>query len=327
MGTSEAIARPRVGLLGNPSDIYRGRVLGFTFCDFGAQARVEPAERTELVGPGGERLEVGSPCSLDPRSLRGASRLLAAALRRLAAFAPHQVEPAARPFRLTATTTIPRQVGLAGSSALVVAALRALSAWFAVALDAFELSELALLAETLELGSVAGPQDRVLQAWGGLLFMDFREPRDPARYVRLDPALLPPLFLAWDPSPGEDSHSVHSHVHARWAAGDPAVRAALAVFPRLADEGVRRLRQGDAAGLADLLDAAFEARSALFAIGAGDRERVAIARAHGAGASLCGSGGAIVGVPRDPRSLAALSATFEGARQRFLVPRVEVASA
>jgi glucuronokinase len=322
MAVHQAFARPRVGLLGNPSDLYGGRVLGFTFDDFAARARIEPAPRTRLVGPGGLEAEVDDLATLRPADLDGGCQLLAAALRRLSVAAPDRVAPASRPFRLETSTDIPRQVGLAGSSALVIAALRALAGWFEVPLDPFALSELALAAEALELGTVAGPQDRVLQAYGGLLHMDFREPREPGRYRRLDPASLPQVFLAWDPAPGESSGAVHSDVRARFEAGDVGVRAAIGTFPGLADEGLERLRAGEGAALAGLLDSAFETRACLFAIAPGDRERVAIARDHAAGASLCGSGGAVVGVPRDARSLEALRAAYEAAGHRFLRPRV-----
>jgi mevalonate kinase len=322
MTAHEASARPRVGLLGNPSDLYGGHVLGFTFDDFAARARIEPAPRTRLVGPGGEEAGADDLAQLRPAGLGGGCQLLAAALRRLATVAPDRVDPRARPFRLSTSTDIPRQVGLAGSSALVIAALRALAAWFEVPLDPFALSELALAAEAVELSTVAGPQDRVLQAYGGALFMDFREPRAAERYLRLDPTCLPPLFLAWDPSPGESSGAVHSDVRARWEAGDPQVRAAIGTFPGLADEGLERLRAGDGAALAGLLDGAFDTRASLFPIQAGDRERVTIARAHAAGASLCGSGGAVVGVPREPAAMDALRAAYEAAGHRFLRPCV-----
>ena len=322
MSHPQALARPRVGLLGNPSDLYRGRVLGFTFDDFAARAAVEPATRAELVGPQGHVASAQELDRLEPRALEGGCQLLAAALRRLARYAPSEVQPAARPFRLTCSSDIPRQVGLSGSSALVIAALRALAAWFDVPLDPFQVSELALAAETEELGLVAGPQDRVLQAYEGLLYMDFHEPREARRYMHLDPGSLPKLFLAWDPAPGLDSGAIHAEVRARWLAGDPDTRGAIAVFPRLADEGLEALRSGDRGALADLVDAAFEARAALFTVSPGDSQRVALARELGAGATLCGSGGAIVGVPREPGRMAALRERLVDAGHGFLVPRV-----
>lgn len=69
MSAVTAIAHPRVGLLGNPSDLYRGRVLGFAFDDFAARATIEPAPASELVAPDGARVPVGAPQRLRAREL------------------------------------------------------------------------------------------------------------------------------------------------------------------------------------------------------------------------------------------------------------------
>ena len=74
----------------------------------------------------------------------------------------------------------------------------------------------------------AGPQDRVIQAHQGLLWMDFSRPRDETSYVALDPALLPPLFVAWDRAPGTSSTVVHDDVRSRFDRGDPEVTTAIA---------------------------------------------------------------------------------------------------
>ena len=55
-----------------------------------------------------------------------------------------------------------------------------------VALEATELAELALAIELEELGIAAGLQDRVAQAFGGLMFMEFDPAAGPDRYRRLD---------------------------------------------------------------------------------------------------------------------------------------------
>ena len=73
-------------------------------------------------------------------------------------------------------TNIPRSVGLAGSSAIVIAVLRALCASHAIALAPDALARLALEVETEELGIAAGLQDRIAQVYGGVTFMDFGSP-------------------------------------------------------------------------------------------------------------------------------------------------------
>ena len=73
------------------------------------------------------------------------------------------------------------------------------------------LAAMALATEVHELGITAGPMDRGVQARGGLLAMDFAE--GAGEPTVLDPACLPPLFLAFDPRGGE-----HSLKHSRFEA-------------------------------------------------------------------------------------------------------------
>ncbi len=302
---------PRVGLLGNPSDLYRGRVIGFTFDDFAAYASLSAAESTRLVGPGGAELRPTD--RLEPAAGSGGTELVAAALAELKAFAPESVDWLARPFELEVGSTIPRQVGLAGSSAIVVACLRSLAEHFEVELSDFDCSELALRAETVQLGATAGPQDRVLQSYRGLMYMDFSEPRRDDRYQRLEGTSirLPDLLIAYNPEPGEDSGKVHSEVHARWEAGEAKVRAGVARFSEIAAQGLDDLRRGNLQSFCDGIDANLEARCALWDVAPRDLEIAAAARAAGAAAKLCGSGGALVIVPRPGVAFAAVEAALE----------------
>lgn len=130
-----------------------------------------------------------------------------------------------RTFALSYLTNIPRQAGLAGSSAITLATLRCLRSVHGVeaALPVHELPGLALEAEA-GLGITAGPQDRVVQTYGGVLFMDFADPAQ-SRYRALAPGALPALAVLYDSEPsGKDSGGVHSGVKQRWLAGDPDVR-------------------------------------------------------------------------------------------------------
>ncbi len=77
--------------------------------------------------------------------------------------------------RPTIETEIPREVGLGGSSAIVIATLRALCALARSRLDPAATAAIALAVETEDLGIAAGPQDRLIQAHEGLLYLDFSE--------------------------------------------------------------------------------------------------------------------------------------------------------
>lgn len=293
-----ARAFARAGLLGNPSDVYGGKAIALSVRNLSAVVEVEPSEK--LV------------CEGEP----GGAALLRAAFGRLPEARDDQV-------RLRFASDIPRQVGLAGSSAIVVAALRALCEWFGIALHPAELAERALAAEAQDLGIVAGPMDRVIQAYEGLLFMDFRPPRGPESYRRLPASLLPPLFVAWDPEPGEPSGVAHADVRARWLRGDPDVRAAMAVFPRLAEEGLACLARRDVAGLQILVDRNFDTRASIWPMRARDLAMVRIGRARGAAVKFCGSGGAVLGVMRDAGEFRGIAAAYAEAGYPTLRPQVE----
>jgi len=326
----EAIARPRVGLLGNPSDLYGGATLAFAFDAFRTRVRIAPAERLEVCPGHPDSLCVADwPSLLAEHCARDCERgvaLVVAAAQRLVLHAPELRElsaddPRAR-FALVFDSDIPRQSGLSGSSAIVIAALRAMAEWFGVALAPFELSEHALAAETEELGLLAGPQDRVAQSYEGLVAMDFSRPRSAASYRVLDSQLLPPLWLAHDTAEGEPSASVHAEVRRRFDAGDPEVHALMARFPELVREGLAALDAGDADALSDAVDENLEARARLFPIQPRDLQMIELARAHGASAKLAGSGGAVVGVLPDEAVRPALEESLQAAGFRTLVPCV-----
>ncbi|MGC6487710.1 MAG: hypothetical protein ACON4Z_08715, partial [Planctomycetota bacterium] len=100
MTSLTATAHARVGLLGNPSDIYGGRGLGFSVAGMTATVRLAPAAENAL------------PEGLFEAAWTVAARALAAA----------GVDVSARPIALTLESDIPIQGGLSRSRALVTAA-------------------------------------------------------------------------------------------------------------------------------------------------------------------------------------------------------------
>ena len=78
-----------------------------------------------------------------------------------------------RNFSVRYSTTIPRAVGMAGSSAIIVATLRGLMEFYEVEIPLHVQPSLALSVETMELGIAAGLQDRVVQIYEGLVAMNF----------------------------------------------------------------------------------------------------------------------------------------------------------
>jgi glucuronokinase len=273
----EGQAPARAALAGNPSDGYGGAVLAVALPEYRARARVEPAEAKTITPP---------------------SDLVAAAVERFARRrAPDG--PARAPLAVQWETSIPRGVGLGGSSAIVIATLRALCALHGTVLPEAELAEVALAVESEDLGIAAGLQDRVAQAYGGLTFMDFAG--GGRRYERVDPELLPPLVVAWRSDAAEDSGVVHDDLRTRFARGDPVVRRAMSALARCAREARAALRARDREAFARCVDASFDARRRILALAPRHVEMIDAARAHGASANYTGSGGAIVAVCNDER--------------------------
>ena len=167
-----------------------------------------------------------------------------------------------------------------------------------------------------------GLQDQVIQTYGGVLFMDFDSSNpDGGRWEALDPALLPPLFVAWLAEAGTDSGVTHRAAHERFDAGDTEVVDTMAAIGRLAERALTPLTLGDSAGLGVLLDENFDLRTRIYDLDPRHVELVETARHLGAPANYTGSGGAIVGLFRDEDHLAELREAFEGLGCELLVRR------
>jgi len=290
-------APARAALAGNPSDGFGGATLAVALADFAAQVTLRAAPRTEVHPPAAEAL-------------------VRAAVRR---FAVHAGGPEPRVV-VRVASTIPREVGLGGSSAIVVATLRALGHLCDVDLPPAVLPSLALAVETEEMGIAAGPQDRVIQVHGGLLLMDFAGGRTVTE--PLDPALLPPLYLAHRPDSAQPSGAVHGDLRARFARGDPAARAALTELATVARAARDALLARDAGAFAAAIDASFDLRRRLLPLDPRHAQLVATARSVGAAANYAGSGGAIVGTIGEDAGFDALQTALAAQGATVLRPAV-----
>eukprot|EP00038_Savillea_parva_P001253 m.102590 g.102590 ORF g.102590 m.102590 type:complete len:188 (-) comp10444_c0_seq2:93-656(-) len=151
-----------------------------------------------------------------------------------------------------------------------------------------------------------------LQVYGGMVYMDFDEAYMKEHgcgiYESLPMTDVPPFWLSYlaDPS---DSGKAHNDVRKRWDANDPEVREGMRGFADITDRGRKALAEGDVCALADLMDENFALRRKLYtdaALGDANLEMAAIARKHNSAAKFSGSGGACVGLCRDPSKLSAL---------------------
>jgi glucuronokinase len=303
----------RAALVGNPSDGYHGRTLAVVVRRFRAKAVLHEWDEVEIVLSQEDRCRFGSVDELaaDVRShgYYGGIRLVKATIKRFADYCRAKGLPlAGGNFSLRYESDIPRQVGLAGSSAIVVATLRALMEFHNVRIPREVQSSLALSVETEELGIPAGLQDRVAQVYGGLVYMDFSREQTVTRdgmecgvYEPLDERLLPPLFAAYARQGGKPTGTTLSPLKARYDAGEPRVVQAMQTLAAYAQQARDALQKGDHRRFAELVDANFDVRRALFTehgrcmLNENHVRMIDAARAAGASANFAGSGGAIVG--------------------------------
>lgn len=307
-------AHARAGLVGNPSDGYGGKTIALIVPQFRARVTLYEWEDVEVVWSQQDRGRFRSVQELveDVRShgYYGGVRLVKATIKRFVEFCQANDLPLHdRNFSARYETNIPRQVGMGGSSAIIIATLRCLMAFYGVTIPKQVQPSLALSVETDELGIAAGLQDRVVQIYEDLVYMDF----DPAvaetdcglkcgRYETLAPPTWPPLYLAYHTSVGEPTEIVHNNLRTRFNNGDAEVLQAMKRFAKLAAEGREALQRGDAKELHRVLDENFDLRKSICQISAWQQEMIDVARSCGASAKFAGSGGAIIGTYDDPQA-------------------------
>jgi glucuronokinase len=303
----ETYAYARAGLLGNPSDGYFGKTLAVLVRNFRARVLLYPSARLEIKPSKADTPVFDSLeelyASTRWRGYYGGIRILQALIVRLIDHCREQgVELENRNFTIEYESTIPLRLGMGGSSAIITAALRALCHYFRLDIPLPIQAKIALETETKEIGVPAGPQDRVIQVYEGLVYMNFQrelmESRGYGEYERLDPALLPNIYLAYRTSLSEGTEIFHNSVRERWRCGDPAVLQAMDTWASYAERGREALIQGDFETFDRLIDANFDLRDQLYKISEGNLEMIRTARQLGATANFAGSGGAIVGTYR-----------------------------
>ena len=327
----ETYAYARAGLLGNPSDGYYGKTIAFLAKNFRARVLLYPSARLEIRPSKADMPVFENLADLYAttrwRGYYGGIRIIQALIVRFMDYCRHQgIELENRNFTVEYESTIPLRLGMGGSSSIITAALRALCAYFSVEIPLPIQANLVLETETKELGVPAGPQDRVIQVYEGLVYMDFSkhlmDRQGYGFYERLDPVSLPNMYLAYRTSLSEGTEVFHSNVRERWRAGDPEVVQAMSTWASYAEQGRAALLQRDYGALNRLIDANFDLRAKLYQISDGNLEMIRTARAAGASANFAGSGGAIVGSYQDESMFQALVSAMRPLGVAVVSPRI-----
>ncbi len=225
-------AYARAGLLGNPSDGYHGKTISLSVRNFWAEVVLYEWDSVDIVLAEDDRARFSSVYDL-ARDVKlhgyyGGIRLIKATIKRFVEYCQaknlklHDLK-----FSVRYETDIPRQVGMAGSSAIIVATLRALLEFYQVSMPLELQPSFVLAVERDDLGIAGGLQDRVIQVYEGLVYMDFDCSQERIldgyacyAYEPLDPALLPPLYLAYHASLSEPTEVFHNDIRGRFNRGE-----------------------------------------------------------------------------------------------------------
>ncbi|MCC7146402.1 MAG: hypothetical protein IT443_08145 [Phycisphaeraceae bacterium] len=328
--TAEAYAR--AGLIGNPSDGYFGKTISIIIRNFAARVRCWESPRLVIVPRQRDESDFAGIDDLAENVRQygyyGGIRLIKAAIKRFGAHCRQQgVELEKRNFTIEYDTDIPVRVGLAGSSGIITATMRALMTFYGVDIPKTILPNLVLSVELEELGIGAGLQDRVIQTYEGAVFMDFdrrhMEQVGYGQYESLDPKLLPPLFVAYHDNLAEGTEVTHNDLRSRWNRKDPEVLAAMDQWASYAQQSRDLITAGRGGEIAPLMDANFDLRARLIKISGGNHQLVRIGRDLGAAVKFAGSGGAVIGCyDGDPERLAKLRQAYGEFGARLIEPKV-----
>lgn len=300
----ESHAYARAGLLGNPSDGYFGKTISFSIKNFGAavslfespELRIEPQEQDLNVFKNIHALVE----SVETNGYYGGTRLIKATIKRFYRYVnEHGIAIPYKNFSIRYHSSIPRQVGLAGSSAIITATMRALLQFYNVEIPREVLPSLILSVEKDELGINAGLQDRVIQVYEGCVFMDFDQKKvektGHGDYHPLDVDLLKNIYVGYKTQLSKVSGTVLGDIRTRFEKGDVTVIQTLQRIGELAKEGKNALESRNYDLLGDLINENFDLRCKIMHITESNREMIETARRCGASAKFTGSGGAIVG--------------------------------
>lgn len=327
----KTFAYPRAALIGNPSDGYFGKTMAFTFSNFQADITLYPSDELEILPSRRDKTRFFNSEELVSEikafGYYGGIRIIKAALKRFFDYCEeHGITRRKDNFTIRYHTSIPPHLGLAGSSAIITACMRALMNYYSVAISPADLANIVLSVEREELGIGGGLQDRVAQSYQSLVFMDFdREHMEKygyGRYEVLNDFKLPPLYIAYRTDLAEGSEVTHNTLRYRWDQGDPEVHAAMREWAGLTEQFRSALETEDEQLATECINRNFDLRKQVCTISAANEQMVRLARSTGASAKFTGSGGAIIGTYRDKSMFARLSTALAAENIQVIQPEV-----
>ena len=327
----ESQAYARAGVIGNPSDGYYGKTIACIVKNFSARVLLYESPELKIELHSKDHSVFGSIKELvndvQFSGYYGGIRLIKATIKRFYEYTQaNNIDLPERNFTIRYDTTIPLRVGLAGSSGIATATLRALMQFYEVTIPKMQQPSLILSVETEELGIAAGLQDRVAQVYEGAVFMDFNrdymEEHGYGKYEALDYTQLPPLFVAYREELSEGTEVFHNNIRERWQRGEAEVRTAMQTFAELTEEFRDAMASEDTKAMAHIINRNFDTRAGIFQISAENWQLVNTARNLGAPAKFCGSGGAIIGMYDDEAQVKKLRKAYREIGAELILPEI-----
>jgi glucuronokinase len=302
-------AYPRAALIGNPSDGYYGKTIAFVFSNYCAEVMLYESPELDLLPALRDHSRFNSIQHLaedvDLYGYYGGIRLLKATIKKFYDYCrKNSIELNDRNFTMRYQTSIPNRLGLAGSSAIITACVRALKRFYDIRIPKPLLANLILAVEKEELGIDAGLQDRVAQSYNTPVFMDFNKKfmKDHG-YGNYHPIEIPPelkIYIAFRTDLAEGSEILHSRLREDYENGDLKVLAAMEEWADLTVKVKEAIENRDFARLPALLNRNFDLRCEVCSsVSKKNKQMVELARSVGASAKFTGSGGAIIGTYED----------------------------
>jgi glucuronokinase len=326
----KTISYPRAALIGNPSDGYFGKTIAFVFKNFSAEVELRESEHLQIIPCDKDKLQFSSVHELADEVTQhgyyGGTRLIKATIKALHGYCSgHSIPIPNRNFTISYSSDIPGRLGLAGSSAIVTAAINAMLQFYGIEIPKPVLANLVLSVEKDELKIGAGLQDRVAQVYATPVYMNFdkhlMEQQGYGEYIPFDKTLLPNLYLAYRTNLSEGSEVTHNDLATRYAKGDGDVLQAIEQWKNLTDKVWDKLQKGDK-DIAALINENFDIRNRTIALSSGNKALVETARSTGASAKFTGSGGAIIGTYTDERMFERLTIAMQAIGAEVIKPDI-----
>lgn len=327
----ETKSYPRAALIGNPSDGYFGKTIAFVFSNFSAQVQLYETPKLEIKP---EELDIPVFNSIadlvDGIKLNGyygGVRLVKATIKTFYSYCEREkLELHKRNFTISYKSDIPLRLGLAGSSAIITAVMKALMIFYKIEIPKPILANLILSVEVDQLGISAGLQDRVAQSYENPVFMDFDKYKMDeygyGNYTALNADKLPSVYIAFRKDQSQGSEVTHNNLKARFDIGEKPVLDAMKEWASLTAEFMQAVEGGDVEKMHWLINRNYDLRESLIEVSEANKDMVKIARSVGVSAKFTGSGGAIIGIYNSEKQFGQLVKAFDNYEIDVIKPNI-----